>query len=293
MSEYKEKQNVSIFNVIANTFLAVLKLVFGALYKSSAVISDGINSFTDAIGNVIVIVGTKFAHAPPDDKHNYGHEKIETIISFLLALFMAGAGVYLCYSAVLSLVQKNSQTLFSPILIIVSALSVIFKETMFRKTIKCAKKYNSALLKADAWNYRADSFSSFAVLIGVIAGYINKDLYFIEHIATIVVSVLLIKVAFDIIKDSVDRLIDKAADKPTLEKIKEIILGVEGVCHIDELRSRISTYKVFVDVEIAVDGTISLEEAHKIAEEVHDTLEHNYTEFNIKHIQVHVNPYKI
>lgn len=290
-SEYKEKQNISLLNTVFNILLAAAKFITGILYKSGAVLSDGVNSLTDALTNIIIIVGTKLAHAPPDDDHNYGHEKIESIISLLLGLAMFFVGGALIYNAAETLITRNILTTFSPVLAIVSAVSIICKEFMYRRTMRCAKKYNSGVLRADAWNYRADSISSLAVLIGVVLGMINPALNYFEPIATIFVGVLILKVAFSIVMSSINQLIDRAADGAVVENITQAILSVPGVIRIDNFKSRISTYKIFVDAEIAVDGSVTLYKAHDIAEAVHHLLEKEYREFNIKHIHVHVNPF--
>ena len=288
---YKEKQRITALNTVLNILLASAKLSAGFIYKSAAVISDGVNSFTDGVTNIIILIGTRLASAPADKDHNYGHEKIESVISLVLGLAMLLVGGILLYGAAAALISGDLDTVFSPVLLVVSAVSVAVKEFMYRRTMRCAKKHNSVILKADAWNYRFDCISSLAVFAGVGLGMISPVLHFFEPVATIFVGILIVKVALEILLSSVNQLIDKAADAQTVERMTAAIMSVPGVKRIDSFKSRLSTYKIFVDTEISVDGNLSLHDAHDIAEQVHSLLEDEYSEFNIKHIHVHLNPF--
>ena len=288
---YKNMQHTSVITLILNIILALSKLFVGLLYKSTAVISDSVHTISDCATTVLVMIGIKIARFPPDKNHNYGHEKIEAVFSTFLAVILFIVGVTLLYHSTKALFDKVSTTIYNPLLIVVTAASILFKEFMYHYTNYYAKKYNSQALKADAWHHRSDSISSIAVLLGVGVAMVFPSAYFVEQIAAIFVSLMIMKVSVDIYLSSIDKLIDKAADFKTVKKMSEIVCKIPGVKRIDSLKTRLSTYKIYVDIEIAVDGDLSLFKAHEIAQEVHDVLEHKYTEFNIKHINVHVNPY--
>lgn len=289
-SAYGEMQRVSFLSIIFNIILSAAKLFAGLIYKSTAVVSDAVHTLSDSITTVIVVIGIKISRAPADKNHNYGHEKIEAVFSTLLAIILFFTGLILAIDAISKLVSGSAPVIMSPILLIVTGASIVCKEIMYRYTIRAAKKHNSEALKADAWHHRSDSFSSLGVLLGVGIAMIFPEAAFTEQIAAIIVSLLIIKVAAEIYISSIDKLIDKAADFETVKKISEVVCKVPGVIRIDSLKTRLSTYKIYVDIDICADGNLSLCKAHAIAQEVHDELENKYTEFNIKHINVHVNP---
>lgn len=290
LTAYKQMQRVSFISILFNIILAAAKLVAGILYKSAAVISDAVHTLSDIVTTLIVMIGIKISNAPADKNHNYGHEKIEAVFSTLLAVILFITGAILGIEAATKLINGASPLVISPLLLIVTLLSILSKEIMYHYTMHAAKKHNSQSLKADAWHHRSDSVSSIAVLIGVGISMIFPSAVFAEQIAAIVVSLLIIKVAVEIYLNSIDKLIDKAADFETVKKMSEVICKIPGVVRIDSLKTRLSTYKIYVDIEIAADGSLPLYKAHEIAQEVHDELENKYTEFNIKHINVHVNP---
>jgi len=158
---------------------------------------------------------------------------------------------------------------------------------MYRYTVKGAKQIESSAMLADAWHHRSDAFSSVGTLIGVLGAKMGYPI--LDPIASIVISLFIVKMAFEIYFDALNQLLDRSAKSETVQKIGEIIVSVDGVLKIDRLKTRIHANKIYVDVEIAVDKNLSLIEAHNISENVHDKLECNLKE--IKHCMVHVNPY--
>ena len=288
-NEYQIIQRVSLMTIIANVLLSIAKLTIGIIFMSFSVISDSIHTLSDVFTTIIVMIGIKFASKPRDNEHNYGHEKIESIFSIILAFILFVTGAFLGYKAITTLINNNSDFNFSYLLIIITAVSVISKEAMYHYTIHYAKKYHSTALKADAWHHRSDSLSSIAVLIGLILT-VTLNLNWAEPIATILVAILIIKTSISIILTAISQLIDKAADTKTIESIKDIVLKISGVLAIDKLLTRQYSSKLYVDIEIAADGNQTLNETHKIAEKVHITLEK--ADLRIKHCTVHVNPYK-
>lgn len=156
---------------------------------------------------------------------------------------------------------------------------------MFLFTYIYAKKINSSALKADGFHHLSDSLSSIGALIGLI-GVMNKY-YFADSIAACVISLFIFKTAFDIIKESTNKLTDMACDECDEKKIKEEILKFNNVT-IDSIKTRKFSNKIYVDVEIALDKSLSLYEAHEKAENIHDKLEKVFPE--IKHCMIHINP---
>ena len=279
-----------MISLAGNTLISALKLTAGFIYGSAAVISDALHSVSDIFVGLLLLFGLKVSQAPADAKHNYGHEKIEAVITGMLATVLVLVGGLLAYGAVQSLIDGTTGTEHSPVLLVVMGVSVLMKEAMFQIANHAGKKYGSPALKADAWNHRSDAIASLAVLLGLAGAMLFPHATFFEPVATLIVALFIVKAAISIYLDAVNKLIDRAADPETVNRISDIVRTVHGVQRIDSLKTRRTTYHIYVDLEIACDGALSLEKAHSIAQEVHDTLEHTYKEFCIKHIHVHVNP---
>jgi len=278
---------VSIITIVVNLLLVIIKIILGALFNNLAVISDAIHSGSDLLTSFLIIAAVFMSSPKRDKKHNYGHEKVEPLVTLFLALIIASVGVLLCWKGIEGIITPKTAEL-NFYLVGVTILSITIKEAMFWYEMYYAKKINSAMLRADAWHSRSDSLSSVAVLIGLISATFMKT-NILESVAVIIVALFIFKVTFDIIKPAIDQLIDKAACEKTCDKIKEIASQIEGVDAIDCLRTRMFGNRIYVDIEIAVNGSLTVNESHAIAQSVHDTLEAT-KELYIKHCMVHVNP---
>lgn len=285
----KERLNignkVSKITILVNIILSFIKILFGIIGNSAATIADGIHSLSDVLSTIAVIVGLKISSKPADKNHPYGHEKLEAITSKLLASILFLTALFIGYSAIKVIIIKDF-SIPSKITIYVAILSIITKEWMYRYTLKAAKKINSTALEADAWHHRSDSFSSIGTLIGIIGARLKYLI--LDPIASLVICIFIIKVSIDIYKTSINQLVDHCADEKTIHMIIEQINSIKEVKRIDELKTRLHGSKLYVDVEIALDYSLSLRESHSIAEKVHDKIESSNN--NIIHCMIHVNP---
>ena len=170
--------------------------------------------------------------------------------------------------------------------LIAAVVSILSKETMFWYTRINAKKIDSGALMADAWHHRSDALSSIGALIGIAGA--RMGLPVADSIASLVICLFIEKASYDIFKDAIDKMVDKACDENTEESIEKCVLSEEGVLGIDLLRTRAFGNKIYVDVEIRANGDKTLWETHAIAENVHNSIEQKFPK--VKHIMVHVNP---
>jgi cation diffusion facilitator family transporter len=278
---------VTLITLAANILLAGLKTLFGLLFGNLPVIADAVHSFTDVATSVLVIVGVFISSPKPDKMHNYGHEKVESLIVLFFSVVLIGTGAFLIYQGITGIIAPKISRL-NYYLLGVTIASILAKEAMFWYTRHFAKKINSQMLRADAWHHRSDSFSSVAVLAGLVVGIFTKT-NIAENIAVIVVAVLIIKVAFDILVPAINQLLDKCASEQVVQEIRKITLQVGGVIAIDEIKTRLFGNTIYTDIEIAVDKNLTVIQSHNIAQKVHDTLESTET-LHIKHCNVHVNP---
>lgn len=279
---------VSVVSIVGNLILSLLKFAAGIFAKSGAMISDAVHSSSDVFSSIIVIIGVRISSKDSDKEHPYGHERLECVAAIVLATILAVTGIAIGYFALLKILQGNYENLEIPgkLALYAAIISIFTKETMFWYTRFYAKKLDSTALMADAWHHRSDSFSSVGALVGIWAAI--KGFPVMEPVASLVICLFICKAAFEIFKDAVDKMVDKACDEKFEKELYDLILRQEGVLGIDLLQTRIFGNKIYVDLEIKADRTKTLEESHRIAENVHDTLESTYPK--IKHIMIHVNP---
>ncbi len=279
---------VSAVTVIINILLSLLKLLAGIFASSGAMISDAVHSASDVFSTIIVMIGVGIAGRKPDKEHRYGHERFECVASVILAVILAETGIGIGWSGISVIREGNYGDLKTPgiLALIAAGVSIVVKELMYWYTIKAAKKINSDALKADAWHHRSDSLSSVGALIGILGARLGFPVF--DPIASIVICLFVVKAALDIFRDAIDKMVDKSCDDETEQQIADVILAQTGVQSVDELKTRLFGAKIYVDVEIAVDGNISLFCSHEIAEQVHHSIEREFP--TVKHCMVHVNP---
>lgn len=279
---------VSFRSMLVNVGLAVGKVLAGLVARSGAMVSDGIHSASDVFSTVVVVIGYRLAGKESDERHPYGHERIECVAAILLAMILCITGFAIGLTGLKKIIGTEGTVLEVPgvLALVAAVVSIIVKEGMYWYTRRAAKKVNSGALMADAWHHRSDALSSVGSMVGILGALLGYPVC--DPIASVVICVFIVKAAYDIFKDAVDKMMDTACDEKTITHMRQVILSQEGVAGIDRLQTRLFGARIYVDVEIAADGELPLREAHFIAERVHDAIERNFTE--VKHCMVHVNP---
>ncbi|MDU3106656.1 MAG: cation diffusion facilitator family transporter [Clostridium sp.] len=263
---------VSKNTIIGNFILAFIKILIGFIARSTAMLADGMHSLSDVITTIGVIIGLKLSHKEADKSHPYGHEKIESITSLFLAIVLFLVAISIGFSGIIKIINHSYVTPgFSAI--IAAIISIIVKELMYWYTIKYANQINSPSLKADAWHHRSDALSSAGALIGIAGARMGYT--FLDPLVAIIIALVIIKVAF-------------AASEEDIQVIIDRINSIDGIYEIKNLKTRKHSNRLYVDVDISVDATLTVEEGHKIALYVHNLIEEDS---RIKHCMVHVNPY--
>ena len=288
-TEFQRTANkVSFTTIVGNVLLSLLKFIAGIIAHSSAMISDAVHSASDVFSTIVVIIGIKLASKEPDKEHPYGHERMECVAAIVLSVVLFITGLGIGAGALKNIVNGNYSSLQVPgILALIAAIvSILVKEGMYWYTRYYARKIDSSALMADAWHHRSDAFSSIGALIGIGGARLGYPV--MDSIASLVIFVFIIKAAYDIFKDAIDKMVDHSCDEETERQIYECVMKNENVMGIDLLQTRIFGNKIYVDIEIQADASYTLKEAHDIAEEVHEDIEHNFPK--VKHIMVHVNP---
>lgn len=296
MRTYSEEiRKVGIVTIIWNVLLSIFKVVAGILSHASSLISDGIHSVSDVFTTIIVLIGAKLSSKSPDKEHPFGHERMESIASILLAMLLGATSFILGYSGVKSIIEYSKGIMPSSNGFIYLALgsslsSIIVKFIMYVYTIRVAKRINSTSLKADAYHHLSDSLSSFGSVLGIVGLMLGGCWSILDPIASIVIALFILKVAYDVAKSAINEVVDHAAPEEFENSIKEIVNNTDGVVSINSLKTRQFGNKYYVEIEIAVEGSISVKEGHSIAKKVHDQIEDKYED--IKHCMIHVDPYE-
>ena len=286
----KVANKVSGVSIIGNVLLSVVKLLAGIIAHSNAMISDAIHSASDVFSTVVVIIGIKLAARESDKEHPYGHERLECVAAIVLAMILFLTGLGIGAEAFKNITSGNYNNLQVPgvLALFAAILSIASKEGMYWYTRYYAKKIDSSALLADAWHHRSDAFSSIGALIGIAGARLGFPV--MDSVASLVIFVFIVKAALDIFKDAMDKMVDHSCDEETEKQLYDCVMKNEDVMGIDLLQTRMFGNKIYVDVEIQADGSYTLQEAHDIAEAVHDEIEQNFPK--VKHIMVHVNPAK-
>lgn len=284
----KTAVKVSMVSIIGNIILSVLKLLAGIIANSGAMISDAVHSASDVFSSIVVIIGVRLSAKKSDKEHPYGHERMECVAAIILAVVLLVTGLFIGEETIETLASGEINKLEVPgvLALIAAAVSIAVKESMFWYTRHYAKLLDSGAVMADAWHHRSDALSSVGALIGIAGARMGIPV--LEPVASLVICVFILKAAYDIFKDAVDKMVDHSCGDETEEALRQCAMSQDGVKGVDLLHTRIFGNKIYVDIEIKMDGGKTLSEGHETAEKVHNEIERNFPK--VKHIMVHVNP---
>lgn len=281
-------RKMSFVSVAGNAVLSGFKLFAGIVGNSGAMISDSIHSFSDVITTVIAWIGVKVSKKEADSDHPYGHERIECIASLLLGIILLATGLGVGKVGLENILSGSYETLAIPsaIALVAAIVSIVSKEAMYWYTRHYAILIHSSAFLADAWHHRSDAFSSIGSLMGIGGAMLGFPV--MDSVASVVICLFIVKASYDILKDGVVKLLDTSCGEGYEKQMERYIAAQEGVVQVDLLRSRMFGNKVYIDLEIQVDGEKSLRDAHQVAEHVHDQVERTFPD--VKHIMIHLNP---
>ena len=279
---------VSGVSIAVNLLLSLAKLAAGLIARSGAMISDAVHSASDIFSTVIVMIGVRLSGKAADREHPYGHERMECVAAIVLAVVLLITGLAIGWSGAQKLLSSQRDALPVPglLALLAAVVSIAVKEGMFWYTRYHARRLGSPALMADAWHHRSDALSSIGALVGIAGA--RMGLRELDPLASVVICAFIAKAAFDIFKDAVNKMVDHSADAETEAAIRDYVTGHDQVRRVDLLRTREFGSRMYIELEIALDGALTLEQSHAIAESVHDDVEKAFPK--VKHIMIHVNP---
>lgn len=283
---YREIRRVTVVGAWINAVLASIKLTAGWLAQSQALIADGLHSVSDLMSDFLLLFAAKHATRDADAEHPYGHGRIETLFGIAQGVILGGFAIGIAFDAVQRLLEPATLLQPSVWALIIAGVSVLAKEGLYRYTLRAARRLRSNMLRGNAWDHRSDAISSVIVVVGVAGTLIG--LPSLDALAAIGVALMIIKIGWDLIWQSLRELIDTALDAEVVESIRQQILQVGGVRHVHMLRTRKSGGDALVDVHIQVDPTLSVSEGHRIGEKVRNDLIARIEE--VADVTVHIDP---
>lgn len=270
-----------------NALLIVLKAAGGLLGGSRALLADAVHSVSDFLSDGVVLVGLHFLGKKEDEDHPYGHGKIETLATIGVGLLLLAAAVRIGYEAALS-IYRGDITSPLPWTIAVAAVSVVAKEILYQVTVRTGRRLGSEAMIANAWHHRSDAWSSVVTLLGVGAAVLVPALRVLDSYAALFVSFFIAKVAADILKGAVRKIIDTAPSKEFLDEVRTIAEEVPGVRQCHDVMARHYARRIRLELHIVVDPSMTVARAHDIIDVVVERIESRFDE--IDKILVHVDP---
>lgn len=288
----REIYKVTLIGTFVNALLVIIKFLAGIFGRSSALVADAVHSLTDFITDIIVLVFVRISGKPSDEDHEYGHGKYETLATLVIGIFLAIAGIGLLVNGVMHVINSlNGEILPEPtwVALIVAIISIVSKEALFRYTAIEGKRLKSDAMIANAWHHRSDAISSIGTLVGVGgAMFLGEKWRILDPLAAVVVSIFIIKAGYDIIKPSINELLEGALPDEQTNQIADIIRDTEGVEGFHNLRTRKVGNVIAIDVHVKMDGKMTLEEAHNIATRIEHRIRKTFGEESL--IYIHMEP---
>ena len=275
-------------SILINIALSAFKLFAGIFAQSVAMVSDAVHSITDLAGTFIALIGIKLASKQADKDHPYGHERFESVATLALAALIAMVGAGIGWAGLQTIFAGDFASLAIPgvLALIAAVVTLLVKEGIFWYVRAAAKKIDSSALMADAWHSRIDGIASIGSFIGILGARLGFPV--LDAVAAVVICLFILKTAISIARDAIGKMTDKSCDDQTLEAMRTLILAQDAVSNIDLLRTRMFGNRIYVDVEIAINASLTFAEAHAVSHTVHDEIEKHFPK--VKHCKVHANP---
>lgn len=293
-SREKEIYKVTLCGGVVNLLLLVFKFVAGVTAHSSAMIADAVHSLSDFVTDIVVIAFVRISGKPQDEDHDYGHGKYETFATALIgaALLIVGIGIFADSASGIVGFMRGERLEAPGMLAFVAALvSVLSKEAVYRYTVIKGRRLNSKAVIANAWHHRSDALSSVGTMAGIGGAIFLGDTWrVLDPLAALVVSLFIIRVAWQLVKPSIDELLEKSLPKEMEDTITAVILSFKGVRSPHHLRTRYIGNTIAIEVHIRLDGSMTLSEAHDITKRIEAALKEKFGERT--HIGIHMEPWK-
>lgn len=294
MTRENELTKVTLLGSVGNLVLLSFKFVAGIVAGSSAMVADAVHSLSDFLTDLIVLVFVRIGAKPQDESHDYGHGKFETLATLFVALALVGAAIGIIVSGSLKIARwLQGETLETPGMLALWAalLSILVKEILFRFTIAKGRALESPAVVANAWHHRSDALSSVGAAVGIGGAILLGQRWAVlDPLASIVVGGMLVKVAWDLLRESTGELTDSSLSAETEREIEDIIRSFPQVSEPHNLRTRRIGNRIAIEAHVRLDGTMSLNEAHDIVSDIERKIRNHFGHGTI--VTIHMEPVK-
>ena len=283
----KAGMSITLVGVLVNAFLILFKFFAGIFGQSQALIADAVHSISDLFTDFVVLLGLRIGRKVPDERHHFGHARIETLASAIVGLTLIATALYLGIKASWNIYHHTE---YHPtwLALVGAGVSIALKESLYHYTIHIGRRIKSSAIVANAWHQRSDALSSVAVLLGVAGAHIKPSWHILDSYAALCVSFFIIKVGLEILWGAIREFTDTAPQPEILSKIRQCTLSVDGVIDMHDLRVRTSGGLHQMELHIVVDGRLTVTEGHQIAKAVESCLAEEIADLD--RIIVHVDP---
>jgi cation diffusion facilitator family transporter len=294
MNREREIYKVTLVGSVGNAILLTFKFVAGIAGNSSAMIADAVHSLSDFVTDILVLVFVSISAKPQDQSHDYGHGKFETIASFLIALALMAAAMGIVVSGTMKFLSwLDGNELKTPgwIALWAALLSIAIKELLYQYTMHRARKLDSQVMVANAWHHRSDALSSIGAAIGIgLAIWLGQRWTVFDPLASIVVGLMLVKVAYELLKTSMGELTECSLPEEMENEIIEIILSFNDVGQLHNLRTRRIGNRIAIEAHVRMDGQLPLYVVHERATTIEQKLKERFGPTT--HVSLHMEPVK-
>ncbi|KLV10612.1 MULTISPECIES: cation diffusion facilitator family transporter [Photobacterium] len=273
---------------IANVGLALLKITVGKMTGSQALVADGVHSFSDLVTDTAILIGSRYWTAPADKGHPYGHGRFETLTNIFIGVLLAAVGIGIGWDAA-SALGHTAPTIPGMMAFWAALASILVKEALYRWTVVQAKRINSRSLHANAWHHRSDALSSLPVAIAVIVNWMVPGLHYLDQVAALIVTAMIMKAAFDILWPAILELTEAEADTDVESQIQKYASEVPEIKEVHAIRSRRTGSTILLDFHLLVDPDMRVEDAHTISEEFKSHLLNEMAE--VVDVIIHIEPF--
>jgi len=283
----KAGMSVTLIAALVNAFLILFKFLAGVFGQSQALIADAVHSISDLFTDFVVLLGLRIGRKVPDERHHFGHARIETLASAIVGLTLIATALYLGIKASWNIYHHTE---YHPtwLALVGAGVSIALKESLYHYTIHIGRRIKSSAIVANAWHQRSDALSSVAVLLGVAGAHIKPSWHILDSYAALCVSFFIIKVGLEILWGAISEFTDTAPQPEILSKIRQCTLSVDGVIDMHDLRVRTSGGLHQMELHIVVDGRLTVTVGHRIAKAVESCLAEEVADLD--RIIVHVDP---
>ncbi len=260
-----EGHRSTMVSVVVNIVLTVAQLVIGVFAQSTALVADAVHSLSDLVSDGVVLVANKHSMKAPDADHPYGHRRFETAAALIIGALLLSVGLGMLWASFQKLQNPGLIPEVHSSALAVALLALVSKEVLFRYLLHVAKRVRSSMLAANAWHARSDAASSLVVAIGILANISGFPLA--DPLAALIVGLMIVRMGWKFFFVSFNDLMDQAVDEDTEKRIRNHLLSTPGVEGIHALKTRKLGDMIWVEVDLEMDGALTIAQGHTIATE--------------------------